>query len=465
MSFVRSLPVFISIIVSACLWLAGFSLVPTRERGTYAVLVCNEAVPDRDIKERLEDQGFSGIVSESGQWVLLDAFGSMEQIPLDQFNSRLLPFDPRNDGYAEKLRSMFVQDEKRFIYIPLRFTMPAKLAGVEKRLALALGDIPYLYYSDNTGARRQTGLPLVLFCLAAFAFFAARPLRSALQPHAACLIPCLPPLAPLALAGAEGLALASLLAGFAALLAGPCLNWLSRSHGLSRQQLSSQKRRQLKMAVLLSPPLLLCYGLLSFFSNIPPVFFLLVLASFCGIFALSLLNTSRAGDAGVFFGGLAFRWRKRQRFSPVLILKPPVSGSGFSWAMLPFAAAAAILAIAALASFHSGAAAPPILPVAAASEEDYLAHYLFQSTFSVRPLYSGDLSEAMGVFGLAPDGLLAPIPAEQYPSLDGMPPFPLKDFLHYLDSEAPAADSVYSLLFALLPLFFIVPAFIKRRKS
>ena len=137
MSVARSLPILVSLIASIGFWMLGAALTPA-ESGAYGALVCGGDVPDREIRQRLEARGFTGIVSESGQWVLIDRFGSVERVPLDEYPARIMPFDPRNDGYAQKLRSLFVRDEQRFIYIP-------RTVGIESRLAAALEDIPFSF--------------------------------------------------------------------------------------------------------------------------------------------------------------------------------------------------------------------------------------------------------------------------------------------------------------------------------
>jgi hypothetical protein len=87
MFFARFLSVLVSILVSAVFCIIGASLSPARAvGGDYAALIFSESVPDREIRERLENNGLSGLISESGQWVLLDSFGSMEQIPLDEYD-------------------------------------------------------------------------------------------------------------------------------------------------------------------------------------------------------------------------------------------------------------------------------------------------------------------------------------------------------------------------------------------
>ena len=460
MSFVRSLPVLLSIFISAVFLALG--IVSTPAKGdSYAALVCGADVPDREIRERLEAQGFTGIVSESGQWVLLDSFGSIERISLDQYHVRIFPFDPRNDGYAEKLRSLFVREERRFIYIPLDSLAEVPLAKIEKRLATALEGIPHSFHA---AAGRPTGLFLVLFCLAAGIFLVIRPVRLSVRPHAACLIPLLPALVPFALGGAAGFAMASLLSGCTALLAGPCLE---------RFTLPRQRGEPPLVCWLLPPLLVICCCFLGFLSGLPPVFTLPLLAFFCGLLIFSLRRayiSAAANNSGV-WGMFQRRVPGRRRFSPVPILSRRSPPFAFAWAMLPFAAAALVLACVGIAGSVTRPTAFSLLPPAGAvTEADYYAHYRFQTSFSFRSLYETvSLYERPGhdgvaVYEIAPDGLLLqhdPVEAEFSP--ESIPSFPLGDLLLFLDT--PQQGGADTLLPVLLPLCFIIPALVYGRNA
>jgi hypothetical protein len=467
MSVARSLPILVSLVVSTGLWIWGASLAPAEKGGAYGTLVCGEDIPDREIRERLEAQGFTGIVSESGQWVLVDSFGSVERVSLDEYAARVLPFDPRNDGYAEKLHSLFVRDKQRFLYIPLNFPVALKPVGIENRLAAALGDIPF---SFHTAAGRSNGLFLALFCLTAFSFFFMRPLRMTLRPHAACLLPLLPALAPLALGGAAGFALASLLAGCAALLAGPYLQW--RIMQPRRQEASAQAGQAPALCRLLPPIFLIFYGVITFFSGLPLVFILPVSVFFCVMMAFQLQTAYREavmGDAGLL--SLFRHHADHRRFTPVPIFSRRYFTFAFSWAMLPFALVALVLAGAGLAVSPAGPAVAPIMlpPADTVTEADYNRHYRFQSTFSLRSLNAPD--HDMSIYELAPDGLLneskiitnetdGDNPDYEGFARDGfMPPFPLSDVVRYLSTagRVGGAGGVHTLLAALLPLLFVFP--------
>jgi hypothetical protein len=477
MFFVRSLPVLVSVIVSVGLWTLGTSLLPVR--GTYVALVCGNAVPDREIISRLESSGFTGLVSESGQWVLLDCFESVEQIPLDEYSDRLLPFDPRNDNYAEKLRSLFIQDEKRIIYIPGDYAKPVHA----KQLASALADIPH---SFEYGRRGDSALFfLTLYGLAAITLFVFRPARLALRSDLACLLPCLLVLAPFALSGATGFAQASLLAGCAVMLAGPCLQRLvfrRRSRSFLRLFHATLKppvmQQSLPMPHLLPFIMVICFGVIAFLSGFPLIFPAFAFVLFCGIFAFSLWaasfgdpNTATVRNTGFVKIRSPFSRQENpghRRFSPIPILRRRSLNYAFAWAMLPFAVIALILVF--LFVPPSAQADRSWLPPAdTVTEADYYSHIIFQSTFSLRPLHEARPLQTDGQlyssnYGVAPDGLPDKIDDFETFSLDGIPPFPLGDLILYLDT----ADSVQlgftmpGLLSALLPLLFIFFALIRQ---
>ena len=490
--------IIISLLGTVGLWILGSVQIPAGRNSRYGMLVTGENIPDREIRRRLEGGGLSGLISESGQWFLLDCFGSVEQIPLDEFGTRLLSFDPRNDGYAEKLRSLFVHDGRRVVYIPLGFP-----AQAHKKIAAALEDIPY---SLEYGRRRiPPGLLLLLFCLAAGAFFVIRPLRLALRHEAGSLLPCLPLLSPLLLGGAAGFALAALLAGLAVYLAGP-------GHG--------QKRWLLPSIFLAS------YFLVVFLAGIPVLFSLSVPALLACVLALPLRNMSHKTGShsmhrvnrsisrvsgGVYrmsqrSGGTSARTPARgkklrsfsrrdmghRRFSPVSIMgRQRTVDIDFSRAMIPFAVASLILAIINIALPDIPVEEPSFVPpVNVVSEGDYQDHVLFQSTFSLRALHtpaaSGNRAVPAGMvdyrkstsggrYRLASDGLPELVPDEDFENENfsrlfkqgSVPPFPLGRLLQELGRKGSSGVTgrVPDIFLVLVPLLFIIPWLIVREVS
>ncbi|MDR2842728.1 MAG: hypothetical protein LBV52_05965 [Spirochaetaceae bacterium] len=97
-------------------------MTKSTETGTaagYAALVLEEDQDDAKISALIKKNISPDFFSESNQWFFLNDFESVKQIPLNEYGTRILEFDPRNDGYAKKLHNVFVNDGKRFIYIPV----------------------------------------------------------------------------------------------------------------------------------------------------------------------------------------------------------------------------------------------------------------------------------------------------------------------------------------------------------
>ena len=144
-----------------------FGLTRIRTPGVndgYAILVVDESQDDRAIRETLAVWGMGEIISESSQLVSIDDFGALRQIPLDLFNDEIESFDPRNDGYAEKLRSLFVNNGNRYFFAPLGSSPP----DLRARLNAGLEDIPFSLFLLE---QRRSLLPYFLL-LAAAGFFA-----------------------------------------------------------------------------------------------------------------------------------------------------------------------------------------------------------------------------------------------------------------------------------------------------
>jgi len=462
MSFPRPLPIFLSALFAIGLWVYGAAGLRTgggEIRGGYATLVCGEAYSDREIRDGLDSLGLTGVVSESDQWFLLDCFGGIEKIPLVEYPQRLLPFDPRNDGYAEKLKSLFVRDGKRYIYIPLAVNRPENL---ETDIARALNGISYSLEYTRIPRKRDIFLPLTALCLTACAFFIIPVLRRRLN---AGLLPCLLTLSPLALGLAPGFALSALLAGFAALLAAEP----GRKPHLQGRQAAYDLPKPFTNKWLLSASLAVCYVCFSFFSGLPVLFAFFVLASFCCVLAVSVIT----GGGRITVGFNVNRWYpQRRRFTPVEIISRNTANWGFFPVMLPFAAMALALALAGFARPHP-AASPPVnvspLPAGLITEADFQEHYLFQSSFSFRAMGKKDeaLPPVIAAYELSSNGLLAPAVPGVNEELQ-IPDFPLGDLLRGISPDSPRAidaenhvtSSPVDLILALPPVIFILPAFL-----
>ena len=427
-------------------------------RGAYAALVLDAAIPDRTLRELLApaEGGFGGPpVSESSQWVLLDEFDGLARIPLDRYANRVAPFDPRNDGYAERLRSFFVRGDKRLVFIPLRSGL-STAGALRRRITAALGDIPFAL--EYPASAPPVALYAVLFALACAALPLLR-LAPRFRFRAAPVISCLPALAPCALCGAPGFALAALLLGLGLALEESLVEWRT----------AVPPRRHWRTAVLF-------------------------LAGAGAVIVLSGLPLPLAGMLCAVYAGTGF-WSIRTfvlpqanghvRFVPVPILRLS-RGAGFAATgkaagpMLPFALAA--LAAALLGPLFSGAAG--ISPAASMvfsgdtliGEAEYRAHTAFQASFSRRPL-GGEGAAAppetfFPSFGRDPDGLISPVAQQPLLAVE-FPPFPLKglmDFIRALERKGGAAWAatgafIPTLLAALIPLLLVIPALLPRRRA
>jgi len=464
----RLLPVFLSVLFAVGLWVYGVVRLQTTgiKQGGYATLFCGDAYSDQEIRDRLDSQGITGMISESDQWFFLDSFGYIEKVPLVEYEERLFSFDPRNDGYAEKLKSLFVRDGKRFVYIPIGANNPENM---DAAIAQALTGISYSLDYVSPPPRRDILLPLMAFSLTACAFFAIPVLRRRLN---AVLLPCLLALSPLAFGLAPGFALAALLAGFAALL----------SESLDRKTSFGRQKESTGLSVaqwLLALAFIACYVFFSFFWGLPVLFAFFVLASFCCALVVSL--KMGGGNLSIKFS-VNRRSLQRRRFTPVEIISRNTISYSFFPVMLPFAVMAIALALA-LAFAGFARPQPPSLPVmnvsplqaaplpaGAITEADFQEHFLFQSSFSFRALgktyEAGELPVIAG-YELSSNGLLIPSAPDIIEEELQIPDFPLGDLLWGISSDASPRvvdegkrDNSYDWLFAPLPMIFILPAFV-----
>jgi len=493
----RLLPVLLSVLLALGIWIYGVLRLQTDVRtpgGGYAALVCGDSYSDLEIRGRLDGRGLNGLVSESDQWALLDCFGGVEKIPLVEYTQRLLPFDPRNDGYAEKLRSLFVREGKRFVYIPLGIN---SLERMETEIAQALNGISYSLEYAKPPPKRDFFLPLIAFSLTTCAFFVIPALRRRLN---AGFLSCLLALSPLALGLAPGFSLVSLLSGFAALLTQPGRKApfsTGRQGGYDLPGLFTAKW-------LLAAALIACYGFFSFFSGLPVLFTFFVLAAFCCLLLVAIRSGGGAINGGAINSGKILgkitvkkMSAHNRRFIPVeIITRRGAENYNFFPVMLPFAVMALALAFADFARPQppslpvmnistQQSMAPPFMapPPGVVTEADFQEHFLFQSSFSLRTLGNnyeyGGLPPVIAGYKLSSSGLLEPQPRPQGEGspldpapavIDGefqIPAFPLDDLLRGLNSSPPPVvddgnrdNSPHDLLFALLPLPFILPAFI-----
>jgi hypothetical protein len=420
--------IFLSLLAGLLLFLLAAFLMPPGRGGAYAVLALDEALPDREIRALLDD---GRVISESSQWVFLDDFTGLRSIPLDEYPARVNPFDPRNDGYGERLRSFFVRGGERFFYIPLG-RGPGAAGRLEKRLAASLGDIPYRL--EYLGQKKPAALYVFLVLAAgAGALWLSRRFLAA---------PCIPVLAGFSLAGASGITMAGALLGLGGLLLAPCGEYfMYRRYKKNSLPFGAYENRTLgdilgpfKNRLFLAPlfPAFLVFG--SLFGGVHPLLTLGTGIGFMGIYLFSHWVFSRRGEP-----------QDHVRFSPVLILKVPALEPGFSRLVLPYALAA--LAAIPLSLIFPGPGAAsffPGTPSPVIGEAEYRSHAAFQGSFSLRPLgYTEESGEPVYVrYILGDDGLIAG-EAAVFPGADAggdIPPFPLGDLMAALEPGGNSAS-------------------------
>ncbi|MDR0554801.1 MAG: hypothetical protein LBG76_08405 [Treponema sp.] len=380
--------------------------------GGYAALSLAVDYPEEAVLRALTAAGIEPVIAESTQWVYIDDFGELTEVPLNTFPDRLEDFDPRNDGYARRLRAFFLREGKRYLYMPLS-------AGLERRITASLGDVPFTLELPSQ--------PLEWY----FLIFAAASAGSvALGGAALSTALILPPAAGLYLAGAPGFAMAAALLGMFGMIRAPLRELLaSRRPGSLRRQWVNFRFSWFRTVLLGG-----LYWVVWRWSGLSVRSGLVVLLSFSCAFAASLRLELR---------------QRYVRFQPVPIRHSGQNVSLFPRSMAPFTLAS-ILVLFALPPFlrsqeNGEVSLDPALLIRAG---EYDAHVAFQSGFSYRPLRSGGVTGVTGVTGgegrgdsyrryaRGEDGLIqteTEVPSGETGLFEGAPPFPLEDLMAFLN--------------------------------
>jgi hypothetical protein len=433
-------------------------------RGGYAVLSVDDSIEDRALLEIL-DSGkgvfeLGSLISESGQWVMLDNFGSLEQIPLDKYGARVLPFDPRNDGYAEKLKEVFVRDGKRFVYVPLK-TGNWTVNILDKQFTTLLKDVGYSV--DYYGIGKPLFFFFIAYIAASICLLAVCYAKRNTHRGASGIVVLIPVFSSLAFFGAPGIAAAALLFGLFFLLREP-LNEFIMLPGLfspgktdKRQMIYREIVKPYKLYWILLGMFALALGLLVVFSQLKFLFLIAVTAAALAVFFFFSRTMARLDG-------------KHTRFTPVMIVKRRTPEFAFSFYMLPFAAAAFI------AMFSAPHMSGPLVSDEKfdniVEEMDYYAHLTYQATFSTRQL--GSRTAAYPDYILENDGLPSPGRADSVNftfNKNDFPAFPLKNLMEFFKSgtgnAAPSGAGgrkpVDEMTIFVLLLFVIPGLFIRRR--
>jgi hypothetical protein len=206
---------------------------PDSEKRTdagYAMLVLDEEQNDREICALLKKHNINNYRSESTEWFLLNDFSGIQKIPLDEYPARLESFDPRNDGYAEKARAVFVREGRRRIFIPVEGLGGFGPASPEAKIIDALEGTAYSSIHFQSVRRNPVANTVIFIIACIFLLLAAWKIASVnREPYIALYaILFIPSLALLAGSGAAGFALAALCLGYFQTLRKPILFFLAR---------------------------------------------------------------------------------------------------------------------------------------------------------------------------------------------------------------------------------------------
>jgi hypothetical protein len=462
MSFFRFflLLTLVTLLLAAGLFALGFSVSGGGFRSGYAVLTADASVDDRLLRDRLNgsENIFSNVyagapVCESSQWVMLDDFGSFQMIPLDKSSERVCPFDPRTDGYADKLRDVFVREGKRYVYIPLRagsWSAPS----LDRQFINLLGDIPFS--SEYFGI----GKPLKLF----FAAYAASSLvliiiccvKKKAHHGITAVFALLPAFSCLVFFGACGFAAAALILGLFVCLREPAGEIVKH---FSVKLIYKNVFEPYKIYWLFSSLFAAALAVLVVFTELKLYMLLLTFTASLVVFLLSLKTISLWGSS-------------QRRFVPVMIIRRRLPDFSFSLYMTPFAVAAFIVMF--LTPYMPGAYNGGGKFDFLVEERDYFAHLTYQASFSTRQL--GGQDAPYPVYISAEDGL--PVMDTNTAGilnikLDDFPPFPVKhlmDFLKSVNSGGKAAPNsggsrLLENMALLIILLFLLPGLLFNGKT
>ncbi|MCL2802067.1 MAG: hypothetical protein FWD28_09950 [Treponema sp.] len=469
MSFFRSVLIasLISLLAALGLLFLGFSMGYEEFRGGYAVVTVDESVDDRYLHSALETGLFIGgePMSESSQWVLLDEFDSVKKIPLDQYFNRVFPFDPRYDGYAEKLKNLFVRDGKRFAYIPL-------IAGnwnsgmLDRRFNDILVNIPFSvnYY----GIGRPFALFFIVYITASIILLIQCYINRKVHRSIVNIVPMVPVLSSLGFFGASGIGAAGLLFGLFILLKEPLSDLVNpaapSAKGFKKRLLQLHKEIifPYRNFWLFLPVFIAGFAVLIIFSQLKIWFLLSLFIVSFAVFFFSLRIVT--------FSGI-----EHKRFNPVTILKRKFPEFVFPLYILPFVIGAFLAMF--FTPYMSGTYDSSVRFDAIIEESDYYNHVEFQASFSTRHIATG--SNSFPSFFFDTDGLpsMDTRTSRQSARTADFPSFPLKHLMEFFNNvnsgkrtesgagKGGVSGGIAGNLSLLVLLLFIFPGFIVNKKE
>ncbi|MDR0663328.1 MAG: hypothetical protein LBF80_04520 [Spirochaetaceae bacterium] len=421
----------------------------------YIALITSEDMEDRPIAEKLSAAGIKNVLSESSQWFFLNDFSELRRVPLDEFSDVLMESDPRNDGYAQRLKALFTRDDRRYFYIPaasFNSPFPVAPAAIENRIKNALEGIRH---SVVFATSSEWGSNFILiYATAAFlslvaAFFASKSTanlraRTAFTLSVAALLPACGLLTG---QGPAGFALAAPMLVLFLTLQAPFESFFARfrfdspvSYSYTehfKRFLQDEKKTLIFLAALI---LAVCIaGKISIFNIFRAILFFCLSAA-ARAFAENAVRGSRNH---VVFAPVAIRPRRIEKTRLILAAFPFTLASAAALVMPLFHHASVGDLPARLATFTASTGGLPAIGAG-----DYEAHVNFQKNFTLRRLTRAEpgtaTTQGNGVymnFEQDGGGLLYPATDSQafVPGLEknttDIPPFPLENLIAFLNGE------------------------------
>ncbi|MDR2446866.1 MAG: hypothetical protein LBD58_06195 [Treponema sp.] len=456
---------------AALLFRAAEKIMPHEGSDGYAALTFDASHSDREIGERLSQTNFGGgYISESTQTVFLDNFGELEEISLDAWEGRLENFDPRRDGYAEKLKAFFVRGDKRLFFVPL--SVEANNRGVQNIQAAfeeALDDIPFSV--EFLGYDKPMSFYVLLFAAASFlaVLVSGRPVVT---------LALAPLFAGFAFIGSAGLALSAIALVMMSVITTPLRAlFVAKRYGDAKKTIWARLTyffHPVKSITLNIKPTADGTVQSRRLQGVKPIDILLPTVSLLllgGMYVyIGRLNNVSLGFEGAVFGCSCIVltlvvWAESNRggsqdhirFTPVPIIGSIAKAPLFTRAVIPFTLAA-FLALALPGALGLTAYCEPsgYLKDHLIQADDYEAHLAFQTSFSFTPL-GEDWETGTGggyfQYQLGDDGLIAgtkgyggassSVQEKNVGDFDQFSRFPLENLMDFLsESEHNEQNSV-----------------------
>jgi hypothetical protein len=425
------------------------TFVSSDESG-FAVVECPATISDEAVVKKLREAGITGAIHEGGQSVLLDDFSGLILVPLEQYDKRVLDIDPRNDGYAAKLKAFFTDGTTRRFFVPLG-PLFARLDSdaIKESFIRILAPLPI---SGVFVREAEQSFPVLLVL---FVIFALWTISLAPSRYAALLL--MPPLAPLVMAGPAAFTLVvELLAGYRALF--------QTLRSFCRAVLGHEKftpSRNDSAAVGVSILFTALYAWTCRFNGVSLKFALSALLSFMVMALVATFFESGSGLKRAHIHFVSIRGKARILYT-----------ARFTLVLLPFTIGAII---AVFASWLCARELPSegfsrVPPISLA---DYKTHAAFESSFSFRSLYKYDKNKPFEHFIKNKQGLLSSaLPAAARNRDNEIPPFPLTGLLAFLGNQtiveppdAVLADFISALLAVAVYLSFVIAVIALRARQ